>query len=104
MNFSEFVKITRELIKLFEKIEPRSWSVEAMATELAGEVGTLCDSIMIRENFRSQELNRKIDIEDDIADILFMLIRIADYYEIDIENEYKKMINETKEKLINLLE
>jgi NTP pyrophosphatase (non-canonical NTP hydrolase) len=70
-----------------------------MVTELVGEVGTLADSIMIQEGHRPSRNGSRVDLEDDIVDIMFMLIRIADHYDIDIENAYKKMIKQTRRKL-----
>ena len=70
-----------------------------MVTELVGEVGTLADSIMILEDYRRPRNGEHIDLEDDIVDVLFMLIRIADHYKIDLESAYSKMIDQTREKL-----
>lgn len=98
MQVSELVAATRELVALFKQIEPRSWGVDAMLNELTAEVGTLADSVMIVEGYRRGR-NEDIDLQDDIADILFMLLRIADYYQIDIDTAYLQMVQATKAKL-----
>jgi NTP pyrophosphatase (non-canonical NTP hydrolase) len=99
VQISEMIEKARELISLFEKVEPRVWGVEAMAVELSEEVGSLADSIMVTEGYRPGREGRQIDLEDEIADVIFMLIRIADYYDIDLEQACTRMINRTREKL-----
>ena len=98
MNVSEMIEMTRDITRLFdEAVGP--WDVSVMVTELVGEVGTLADSIMIQEGHRPSRNGGRVDLEDDIVDIMFMLIRIADHYDIDIENAYEKMIKQTRRKL-----
>lgn len=98
MNVSEMIKMTRDTTRLFDKaVGP--WDVSVMVTELVGEVGTLADSIMIEEGHRPSRNGDRVDLDDDIVDILFMLIRIADHYHIDIESAYEKMIHQTQRKL-----
>src|SRR5690349_14150553 len=99
MEVSEMILLTRTVTRLFDKLVGE-WDASVMVTELAGEVGTLADSIMIREGHRPpRENSDAINLEDDVVDVLFMLIRIADHYDIDLEQAYKDMILETHEKL-----
>lgn len=98
MQISDMVRMTREITNLFDK-EVGEWDIPVMLTELTGEVGTLADSIMIKEGYRHPRNEEHIDLEDDIVDVLFMLIRIADHYHINLENSYKEMIHHTREKL-----
>ena len=99
MSIAEMIKKTSDIIELFKQIEPRVWGVEAMAVELSAEVGTLTDTIMIQEGYRKLRPGTSIDLEDDIADILFMLIRIANHYGIDLEKAYRTVLVETRQKL-----
>lgn len=99
MQVAELVEMTRALIKLFKQIEPRDWGIEAMAVELTAETGTLADSIMIQEGYRQMRQGGELDLEDDVVDIMFMLIRIADHYQIDLEAAYTKMIETTTAKV-----
>jgi NTP pyrophosphatase (non-canonical NTP hydrolase) len=104
MSISELITLTREIIVLFEKVELRPWGIETMMNELTGEVGTLADTIMITEGYRQARPTDTPDLQDDIADILFMLIRIADHYHIDLEAAYRQMIAETRGKLQQRIE
>jgi NTP pyrophosphatase (non-canonical NTP hydrolase) len=99
MELSEIVARTREITSLFDELVGE-WDVSVMVTELTGEVGTLADSIMIQEGHRpARNKEDVIDLEDDIADILFMLIRIADHYDIDLEGAYQNLLRQTHRKL-----
>ncbi len=103
MRVSDMIDMTREVTNLFDK-DVGEWNISVMLTELTGEVGTLADSIMIQERHRQPRDGDHIDLEDDIVDIIFMLIRIADYYKIDLEEAYEKMIQRTRKKLLNRLQ
>jgi|GEM_PF-1097071 DNA repair photolyase/NTP pyrophosphatase (non-canonical NTP hydrolase) len=98
MKVSDMVEMTREVTRLFDR-DVGEWNVNVMVTELVGEVGTLADSIMIQEGHRPSRNGDHIDLEDDIVDILFMLIRIADHYKVDLESAYSDMIKRTRRKL-----
>jgi NTP pyrophosphatase (non-canonical NTP hydrolase) len=99
MELSKMIEMTREVEALFEMLNTKKWSIETKITELVGEVGTLADSIMIKEGYRSLRKGQKIDLGDDIVDIIFMLALIADHYCIDLEKTYENMIETTKAKL-----
>jgi NTP pyrophosphatase (non-canonical NTP hydrolase) len=99
MEFAEIIAMTSTLTCLFDKLVGK-WNASVIVTELAGEVGTLADSIMIREGHRPpRENSEAINREDDVVDALFMLLRIADYDNIDLEQAYTKMVLETRQKL-----
>ncbi len=99
MEFSTLIHKTKEVIALYSQVETRPWGVEAMCVELCGEIGTLAESIMIKEGYRPIRDGTEIDLDDDIVDIVFMLIRIADYYNINLEESYRKMLDETRQKI-----
>jgi NTP pyrophosphatase (non-canonical NTP hydrolase) len=98
MEISDMVQMTREVTRMFDK-DVGTWDIPIMVTELVGEVGTLADSVMIKERYRRPRNEEHIDLEDDIVDVMFMLIRIADHYNIDLESAYETMIERTREKL-----
>jgi NTP pyrophosphatase (non-canonical NTP hydrolase) len=83
----------------FAEHESRPWSIEAYVVELLAEAGTLADLIMIRENYRQLRPNQRMDLEDGICDILFIVIAIASHYGVSIENAYASMLSETFAKL-----
>jgi NTP pyrophosphatase (non-canonical NTP hydrolase) len=103
MKVSEIVEQTREITRLFDQ-EVGVWSVEVMVTELVAKVGALADSIMIQEGHRPARPAEPIDLEDDIADVLCQLIRLADHYHIDLAQSYQAMLLNTRQKLLARLQ
>ena len=99
MTLQELIDSTDAVIGKFEKSNRRKWTVEAMLAELTAEIGSLADTIMITEGYRTRRPNQKIDLEDDIADIFFILFYIVRHYEIDFEQAYRHMLDETENKL-----
>jgi NTP pyrophosphatase (non-canonical NTP hydrolase) len=87
MSFQEAIKLYRDIITRFEKIEGRSWGIEGAIIELTKQVGSLAKYIMIQENYyfysADVEKNKK-QIEDELADVFGQIIRISDYYNIDL--------------------
>jgi NTP pyrophosphatase (non-canonical NTP hydrolase) len=99
MTVKELIDRTEETLQRFRSVEKRPWTPEACMTELMAEAGTLADSIMIREGYRSRGGDHKVDLEDDISDVLFMLIMICQHYGIDLEKAYRRMLDDTDAKL-----
>ena len=87
MSFNYAVKLYLDIVKRFEKIEGRAWGVEGAVMELTHQVGILTKHVMAQENYYfysiDSEENKKL-IADELADVFGQIIRIADYYEIDL--------------------
>ncbi len=90
MEMTTLITETRELAHLFDQ-QVGPWPPAVMVTKLVAEVGTLADSIMIHEGYRRSR-GDALDLHDDLADVLFMLLRIADHYQINIERAYVEML------------
>jgi NTP pyrophosphatase (non-canonical NTP hydrolase) len=95
MEMKEVIEKTRKVIKDFEKREPKKWTPEIMITELVKQVGGLSKQIMmleqnyvIQRNDHPQYSYSKEQLADELSDILFMIIRIADFYKIDLEKSH----------------
>lgn len=91
-SLEDIKKRSRDLFKRFEKIEPRRWSIEGATMELMTEVGDLTE-LILRKEYYKQNIYEDLDyqIKDEIADILLVMMRIADYYNIDLDQAYKEM-------------
>jgi NTP pyrophosphatase (non-canonical NTP hydrolase) len=98
-TIQEIVDETRQLQNLLREKENRAWTIETCVMELLAEAGTLADSVIIQEGYRLLRPNQTIDLKDDIADVLFVLIMIANHYGISLEDAYVGMLRETTEKL-----
>lgn len=107
MTFNKLVELTRKIIKRFEKIEGKPWGIEGSMIELSKQVGDLSRLVMPQEGYYpkdrgdddSQYTATKEKIADELSDILFMVIRIADYYEINLEKAHKNALGDADEYL-----
>jgi NTP pyrophosphatase (non-canonical NTP hydrolase) len=92
MDFKEAVEITEKIIERFEKIEGKPWGVEGAVIELSKQVGELSKLILMKESYYFQNRDKldkkyvvdKDKIGDELADILFAVVRIAKHYDIDL--------------------
>ena len=92
MTFDEVINEIRRSIARFQKIEARDWGVEGAVIELAKQVGELSALVMNQEGYYfpdRNKLDKKYDssndrIADELADIMFAVVRIADHYKIDL--------------------
>ena len=91
-TFADGINEIKKTIKRFEKIEGRPWGVEGAVIELAKQVGELSALVMNREGYyfaNREKLSDKYNatddkIADELADIMFAVVRIAEHYKIDL--------------------
>jgi NTP pyrophosphatase (non-canonical NTP hydrolase) len=108
LSFNDAINLYRSIYHRFEKIEGRSWGVEGAIIELVKQVGELAKHIMLtekyyftgRENLSGYETGKE-QIGDELADIFAQLIRIADYYQIDLVEAHIQARKEEEESLID---
>ena len=94
-TFREMLDVTRNVIAAFDRVERRPWSIEVTMVELMKQVGDLSKHIMMIERYYLQDRasdpsyqTSTEDIGDELADILYCLIRIAEHYQIDLERAH----------------
>ena len=92
MNFKQLSRTTKEVTR---KFPGKRWKPEVRALDLVEEIGELCNAILVKEGYKGKK-RAKADLVDSIVDTLFDLILIADFYKIDIDREYSKMIKDIK--------
>ncbi|SFR80243.1 radical SAM protein [Anaeromicropila populeti] len=97
VSFQELVDLSRKVAKQFDQVELRPWTIETMLLELTKQVGDLTKYFMTFENYylgdRKLHPNyraSKDSIGNELADIMHAVIRIADYYQIDLEDAFQK--------------
>lgn len=98
LTFQDVVNKTLKVVKKFEEVEQRKWGIEGNMIELSKQVGELAKNVMMLEKYylakRRQESKykdaSKKEIANELSDILFIIIRIADLYEIDLEKSHLK--------------
>ena len=97
-TFRDALEAIKENIERFEKIEGRPWGVEGAVIELTKQVGQLSALVMNREGYYFAD-REKLDasylatderIADELADIIFAVVRIASHYNIDLVSVNEK--------------
>lgn len=69
--------------------------------ELSKQVGDLAALVMVREKYyfrdkakeNSKYFSPKEKIADELSDLLFMVIRISEYYKIDLEEAHLEALD-----------
>lgn len=109
LTFQEMVELNRKVIKRFEEVEQKPWGIEGSMIELAKQVGDLAKHVMVQEKYYlKQRENEEAyvttmeEIADELTDLFFMVVRIADHYNIDLEAELVKVRKDDLKALDNL--
>jgi NTP pyrophosphatase (non-canonical NTP hydrolase) len=92
LSFQDIIAQTKQNIARFQKIEGKPWGIEGAIIELTKQVGQLSALVMNREGYYfvdrekqdSSYLSADGNIGDELADILFAVVRIASHYDIDL--------------------
>ena len=94
-TFQELIDITRKVIHAFEHVEQRRWVIEVTMIELMKQTGDLAKHIMMMEKYYLTDratdpayMTTTDDIGDELADVFYCLIRIAEHYHIDLEQAH----------------
>lgn len=95
LTFKEVINLAKDRIYRMQKLEGKPWNAEGSFIELSKQVGDLAKIMMRYENYYYQETwpDQKIlkeDLSDELADLLYVLIRLADHYEVDLEEAHIK--------------
>jgi len=98
ITFKEAIELANSIIERFKKIEGKEWGIDGAMIELSKQVGELSKLVMNyegyyfkdREKLDKQYLATKEKIGDELADILFAIIRIAKHYNIDLIDAHIK--------------
>jgi 2-polyprenyl-3-methyl-5-hydroxy-6-metoxy-1,4-benzoquinol methylase/NTP pyrophosphatase (non-canonical NTP hydrolase) len=97
ISFREMVELTKQAKAAFDRVEQRPWSVEANVIELMKQVGDLAKRVMVFERYYLPDRDRHPayqttldNIANELADVLYCVIRLMLYYEIDLEEAFVK--------------
>lgn len=91
LTFKEMQDMYKEVANRFSKIELQEWKAEGAMIELSKQVGDLAKQVMIKEKYYA--LTGDVDDVDErlgneMADVIAQVIRLADYYKIDLEKAF----------------
>lgn len=102
MDNKKTISQLKEVVKNF--CEEREWDQYHNAKDLA--IGIITESSELLEYFRfksAEEVeeaiaHRKGGISEELADILFFILRFAQHYDIDLSSEFEKKIRKNANK------
>jgi NTP pyrophosphatase (non-canonical NTP hydrolase) len=90
-TLADLVEINRQVVAAFDEREQRPWGIEATLIELAKQVGDLARAVLTVERYylpdRQTDPRYAADrnrIGNELADILYCVMRVADVYEVDL--------------------
>lgn len=90
-TFAEMEEMYHDVVRRFRKIELNEWNAEGAMIELSKQVGELAKQVMIKEKYYALEGDvDNVDerLGNEMADVIAQVIRLADYYKIDLEKSY----------------
>ncbi len=90
-TFAEMQEMYRDVVKRFNKIELQEWKAAGAMIELSKQVGELAKQVMLKEKYYAfegdeSEINERLGNE--MADVIAQVMRLADYYSIDLEQAF----------------
>ena len=89
LTIKEAQKIVDDWINQFEE---GYWPPLAQFADLVEEVGELARVISALEKIKVPKPTDEIDLKEELGDVLFSLICIANYYKVDLEDALKYVI------------
>lgn len=91
MTFAEMEEMYKKVVKRFNKIELQEWKAEGAMIELSKQVGELAKQVMVKERYYALEGDvNDVDerLGNEMADVIAQVMRLADYYKIDLEKAF----------------
>ena len=93
MNGTTLKQVQREVDEWISQYEEGYWPPLSMLASLIEEVGELAREMNYLEKIKKKKSTEvDMDIGNELADIFFSLMCIANYYEIDMQESFKKVI------------
>lgn len=90
-TFADMEDMYREVVARFQRIELQEWKAEGAMIELSKQVGELAKQVMIKEKYYALEGDAPdVDVRlgNEMADVIAQVMRLADYYGIDLEKAF----------------
>lgn len=101
-TLSELMQRAEEIRLKYEELNARNgkdaWRIRDYSMGFVGDVGDLQKIIMAKENLRDiDDVDAKLGHE--LADCLWSLLVISEYYSIDLEQEYLKTMDDISRRI-----
>ena len=101
-DLKDLLKRAEEIRELYEESNAKNgkeaWRIRDYAMGFVGDVGDLQKLVMAKENLRDIE-NVDDKLGHELADCLWSILIIANYYGIDLNKEFEKTMNMITERI-----
>lgn len=104
MEIEKMIDDTRQFTKsVQDQVGPQIFSgAQTLMMELCRVSGALAEGILITEGKRPTRPGTTVRPGHDIADVLYILISISDYYHIDLAQAWNDLLQEGRGNLARL--
>lgn len=85
--------IQKAVDKWISQFEEGYWPPLSMLAAVVEEVGELAREINDREGYKKKRVADNADLGLELADVLYSIVCIANYYHIDLDEAFKKVID-----------
>lgn len=100
-RLSELIENTLLVYEKFNKLQRKDWTIESMIMELSKQVGDLAKRVMMFEKYYLSDRDTmpaystgKKEIGDELSDIFYCIVIIANYYKIDLGEAHMQALRE----------
>lgn len=102
MNLKDYQKKTKKLSLLFKRLpgDIGNWDAKTYMINLVEEIGELSNAMLVEEGKKSLK-RKKSNVADSLCDSLYSLFMIAECYNLDLEEEYDKVLNDLEGRINN---
>lgn len=90
MKLSEAVSKTQEVSN---SMPGERWGVYQRFNDLVEEIGELANAIQVKEGWKTKN-RAKAELIDSVCDVLYSVLSIAAIYNIDLDKEYPKVLEQ----------
>jgi NTP pyrophosphatase (non-canonical NTP hydrolase) len=93
MNLNEAMKETTKVATEMVSQGAKEWDNKTRFIALVEEIGELAHAILLDHQEKPEHRRRSI-VVDSLCDALFMIFRLADEYDIDLDKKYQELLNQ----------
>lgn len=103
-EFSELMKRANRIRQLYAEFEKtqygRTWTREEIMLGFVGDVGDLSKLVQANEGVRQID-DAKDKLAHELSDCLWSIMVLADLYDVDLETEFARTMDEIEQSIIS---